>query len=94
MFSIKRVHSLFVLIFGVVLSACAPAAPVATEAPVSVAQTEAPAVVQTEAPVPPTEAPAWLKPKLPVVAEPTDHHCSVFKRPHYHGSRRSPRAQF
>jgi ABC-type transport system substrate-binding protein len=79
MFSIKRVFISLVLVFGVVLAACAPVTPVpvqntAVEAPVTpiaVSETEAAVVVpETEAPVvvPETEAPVVAKPQTIIVA--------------------------
>jgi peptide/nickel transport system substrate-binding protein len=81
MFSIKRVSITLVLILGVVLSACAPAAtPTAVEAPAETAAVEAP-VAETEAPVAETEAPPATEPTTIIVAlsaapttlDPADH---------------------
>ncbi len=86
MFSIKRVSFSLVLILGVVLAACAPAAtPTAVQAPAETAAVQAPATeavaAETEAPVAETEAPPATEPTTIIVAlsaapttlDPADH---------------------
>jgi peptide/nickel transport system substrate-binding protein len=84
MFSIKRVSITLVLILGVVLAACAPAAtPTVVEAPAETAAVEAPAetAAETEAPAAETEAPPATEPTTIIVAlsnapttlDPADH---------------------